>query len=644
VSVHGTSTGAGQRLSAEDIARGLGGKKSGDGWSCKCPAHDDAHESLSVSEGRNNQTLVHCHAGCSQEAVMDALRSQGLWGKADNGSKPRARKANGASGKVVASYNYKARDGKHLYYIDRYEPKGFRRRPAGDERVLYRWPELVAAGPDATLFACEGEKDADRVASLGFVATTVAHGTWEKQGVKVDVTDVAGRDVMILEDADKPGVEKARASAEALRNVAKTIRIVRLPGHEHTAEKHGKDVSDWLDEGHTADELVEACFAAPVWAPETKLPFIDISNWDNEPVPQQEWAVDYRIPLDQVALFSGEGAAGKSLIQLHLSVAHVLGREWLGMAPAHRPAMFIDAEDGEKIIHKRLHDILNHYGAKFADVDGTAKDMFQPPPPRLYLTTLAGKDALLATVDRKSGKVEPTPLYHELYQMAGDIKPVTIGIASSANVFAGNEIYRTEVQQFIALLTRVAMVAHGAVMLISHPSLTGISSGTGLSGSTQWHNAVRARAYLKKVKPKKDHDSSDDEPPDTNLRVLEFHKNQYGPISDSIFLRYQNGLFLPHRGETVDQVARRLQAEEIFISVLTKLTEQGFDLSPHSTVRGEYCAAARVANDPDAAGFRQHEMEEAQQRLLDRNELHIADVRRDGKGRKYLRPGPRPSP
>ena len=51
-----------------------------------------------------------------------------------------------------------------------------------------------------------------------------------------------------------------------------------------------------------------------------------------------------------------------------------------------------------------------------------------------------------------------------------------IGIASSANVFAGNENDRSQVQQFITMLTHAAMTAHCSVVLISHPSLTGLQS------------------------------------------------------------------------------------------------------------------------------------------------------------------------
>jgi hypothetical protein len=51
-------------------------------------------------------------------------------------------------------------------------------------------------------------------------------------------------------------------------------------------------------------------------------------------------------------------------------------------------------------------------------------------------------------------------------QAAGDIKPKMIGIASAANIFAGDENNRTHVQQFAALLARIAQVANGSVQLI----------------------------------------------------------------------------------------------------------------------------------------------------------------------------------
>src|SRR5262249_31790571 len=156
--------------------------------------------------------------------------------------------------------------------------------------------------------------------------------------------------------------------------------------------------------------------------------------------------------------------------------------------------------------------ICRHYDVTFADLIKGG----------LHTMSLVGRDAVLATASR-SGKVEPTPFYRQLLQAAGDIKPKAISIASCANIFTGDENSRPQVQQFIGLLTRMAMVADGSVVLISHPSLTGINTDTGLSGSTQWHNAVRARFFMRGVKPESG------EQPDDNLREIVFKKKSVRP-------------------------------------------------------------------------------------------------------------------
>ena len=100
-------------------------------------------------------------------------------------------KASKAPTKIVACYDYHDEQGKLLMQVVRMEPKTFRqRRPDGDgwswsvkdvRLVPYRLPELVAA-PDAVVYLVEGEKDADRLASLGLVATCNAGGAgkWRK--------------------------------------------------------------------------------------------------------------------------------------------------------------------------------------------------------------------------------------------------------------------------------------------------------------------------------------------------------------------------------------------------------------------------------------------------------------------------------
>ena len=70
-------------IPADTIARALKGRRAARAGSCKCPAHDDHHPSLSVAETRDRKTLVKCWSGCRQDDVLDALRRRGLWeGKA----------------------------------------------------------------------------------------------------------------------------------------------------------------------------------------------------------------------------------------------------------------------------------------------------------------------------------------------------------------------------------------------------------------------------------------------------------------------------------------------------------------------------------------------------------------------------------
>jgi putative DNA primase/helicase len=62
-------------MSAAEVVTALGGRNG----SARCPAHRDRNPSLSISDGPGGRLLLHCHAGCSQDAVIAALRARGLW-------------------------------------------------------------------------------------------------------------------------------------------------------------------------------------------------------------------------------------------------------------------------------------------------------------------------------------------------------------------------------------------------------------------------------------------------------------------------------------------------------------------------------------------------------------------------------------
>ena len=78
-------------MNAETIAKALGGRKAGGGWTARCPAHDDRTPSLSIRDADDGKVLVRCHAGCDQERVIAALRGRGLW--TENGPRSLSRTA-----------------------------------------------------------------------------------------------------------------------------------------------------------------------------------------------------------------------------------------------------------------------------------------------------------------------------------------------------------------------------------------------------------------------------------------------------------------------------------------------------------------------------------------------------------------------
>jgi len=66
-------------MSAETVAKALGGHRAGATWMARCPTHDDRSPSLSISASKDGKVLVHCHAGCDQRDVIATLRDRGLW-------------------------------------------------------------------------------------------------------------------------------------------------------------------------------------------------------------------------------------------------------------------------------------------------------------------------------------------------------------------------------------------------------------------------------------------------------------------------------------------------------------------------------------------------------------------------------------
>lgn len=290
-------------------------------------------------------------------------------------------------------------------------------------------------------------------------------------------------------------------------------------------------------------------------AAERTSAFYSAASLKGKPVPARQWLVHGMVPQKTVTLFSGDGGTGKSLLALQLAVAAVAGTPWLGRFVQQGPVVLISAEDDDEELHRRLDDILTAEGRSYDDVAG------------LTMRSLAGEDALLA-VETQIALME-TELFRALEDRATRDLPALVIIDTLADVYPANENDRAKVRQFVGILRGLAIRQKCAVLLLGHPSLTGLNSGSGTSGSTAWHNSVRSRLYMSRV-------TQDGYEPDTKKRVLSIKKQNYGETGAEIGMTWADGRFLPDAVETgLDKLAAGAKAERVFLKLLQVFDAQG---------------------------------------------------------------------
>lgn len=328
---------------------------------------------------------------------------------------------------------------------------------------------------------------------------------------------------------------------------------------------------------------------------EPKIGWFRASALAGRPIPDREWLVADLIPGRTVTMLGGDGGTGKSLLALHLACSTALGRPWLGREVEPGRALYLSAEDDEAELHRRLADIVRAEGASFGDLGD------------LTVRSLAGEDALLAVPDPRTGALRPTPLFGELDQRIGDERPALVGLDTLADLHSGQENDRTTARQFIGLLRGLA-IRHGcAVVLLAHPSLTGMASGSGLSGSTAWNASVRSRLYLERV-------VQDGYEADPDRRVLRTVKANYGRTGGEICMTWRNGVFIADAPETsLDRMAASAKAERVFLKLLREVTSQGRRVN---AAGGLSYAPKAFAEHPEGEGLTKRALRSAMEALL----------------------------
>jgi Protein of unknown function (DUF3987) len=171
---------------------------------------------------------------------------------------PRSGTGKNTIGEIDHVYKYRDELGVVLFEVLRYKnPRDFRQRKPGQKppwsingvrTVLYNLPAILAGDPDQPVWIVEGEKDADRLGSLGLLATCnpMGAGKWKDDYSQ----SLKGRHCLIIPDNDKAGRDHAQQVARSLQGKAASVKIVELPGLPQKG-----DVSDFLDYGFAPEIL-----------------------------------------------------------------------------------------------------------------------------------------------------------------------------------------------------------------------------------------------------------------------------------------------------------------------------------------------------------------------------------------------------
>ena len=244
-------------------------------WRGPCPVHSGKDPNFAV----NAETgLAQCHSQCGGRGWDIVSLEQELSGLDFVRAKERVFDLVGRprvpweERNTEALYDYVDATGKLVYQVVRNFGKQFKqRRPDGNggwiwnlhgvDLVPYRLPKFAAA---EFIAVCEGEKDVFSLERIGMVATCNNGGAGN---FKAELAPhFASKHVAIFADNDEPGREHALKVAAILAPVAKSLKVVELPGLPAKG-----DVTDFVNVGGTLAEVRELYRKAQPWTPEWRF-------------------------------------------------------------------------------------------------------------------------------------------------------------------------------------------------------------------------------------------------------------------------------------------------------------------------------------------------------------------------------------
>jgi 5S rRNA maturation endonuclease (ribonuclease M5) len=354
-------------------------RRSGAGYTAKCCFHEDRNPSLSVNTEKG---CWKCHAGCGEGGVLEFEM------KFSSSDKETAlariaeivgEQQLALGQKPEAVYSYTDGFGKLLFQVVRYPGKRFtQRQPDGKggwiwrtadlKMVLYNLPAVITS---KNIIVVEGEKDADNLSAA--IAGKIAHlaVTTSPRGAGKWLDDfalfVAGKQVLVLPDNDKPGREHAERIAQSCFRYAQGVKVVTLDG----LAEHG-DVSDFL-KTHSIQDILETAKKASWWrqGEQDNSLFMSATQFDEKSADTIDWLLEGLIQRNANGMIISRPKGGKSFIVLDLAIALASGQKWLDFyMPKRVKTALVSREDNAGLTQWRKKKLAASRKLENSDLDG----------------------------------------------------------------------------------------------------------------------------------------------------------------------------------------------------------------------------------------------------------------------------------
>jgi RecA-family ATPase len=378
------------------------------------------------------------------------------------------------------------------------------------------------------------------------------------------------------------------------------------------AFRHDLDDTAGAQLAHAEEHLKRLGQTSIVSSP---LPLTVASDLAGMPVPDRVWCVSEWLPLRQVTLLSGDGGTGKSLLAMQLQVATAVGGRWLGLPTMQCRSFGLYAEDDQDELHRRLARLADGAGVDLLDIGGMS-------------WRSAVEDSVELVEIDDAGNLCPTAYFRQVEQAIRGFGARLVVLDAAANVFGADEVKRRHVNGFLILLRRLAASIDGAVLLLAHPSAAGLATGSGLSGSTHWNNAVRSRLYFTRA-------TSDNADPDE--RWLQRLKANYSGAGDTLRVRWTDGAFAPiDEPSGIDRVAMSAKADRLFMELLVSTYASTSWVCPNLSARNY--APTVFSRHPERDGLGKPAFEAAMHRLLKTGAIKTETYGRPSEPRTRLAP------